>query len=374
MKTVVHIIDGLGRGGTETLLADLLPHMSRHYRIVLVTVSSQNEFGDSIFQYCEKHYCLEHESPRHFFRSLRRLEKIIHRHQPALVRSQLVLSSVLARLATPKQTPLVVSIHNTLSSLIPRTLSGKLIKWIESNVRKNNVLLVGVTQAIVDDYRSFFSYRGPHRILYNYVREEFFELQPGRLETDGVLRVVAVGNLRPQKNYPFILDAFFKLKEVPVSLDIYGEGPLRAKLENQIKVQQLNVQLKGKTADVASILEQYDVFLMLSSFEGFGIAVAEAMAAYKPLILSDIEVLREITDSRAIFVSLDSADALANVFKQISKNPAGLNDMVLANRRKAEQDYSRAAYLRTLLEIYEQALNGKPSTKTKANSNPQTTL
>lgn len=356
MKTVVHIIDGLGRGGTETLLVDLLPHLSQHYRIILVTGSSQNEFGNQVFQNCEAHYCLHHSGPKDFFRSVWRLRKIIRAHQPDLVRSQLVLSSVLARLATPARIPLVVSIHNTLSALIPKSFSGRLIRWIEANVHRKNMVLVGVTQAIVDDYREYFHYKGQHRILYNYVRDVFFDNKAIRTNSNGKLRVVAVGNLRPQKNYPFILKAFGQLKNSGVELDIYGDGPLRSQLEKTIAEEGLAVTLKGKVADVSAILPDYDLFLMLSSFEGFGIAVAEAMAANKPLILSDIPVLREITESRAIFISLDSPANLAETFQNLANNRQPLEAMVLSNRQRAERLYSREAYLQNLASIYDEAL------------------
>ncbi|MFT3676137.1 MAG: glycosyltransferase [Chitinophagaceae bacterium] len=358
MRTIVHIIDSLGRGGTETLLTDLLPYLAQRYRIILVTLSPVNEFGDHVFSFCERHYCLNHKGPVSLPASVSKLRRIIRKHQPALVRSQLVLSTVLARLATPRHVPLVFSIHNTLSSLIPRNLSGNIVRWIEKNVRKKNVLLVGVTQAIIDDYRKHFGYKGESIVLYNYVRDDFFRIPLTTLPASGTLRLLAVGNLRPQKNYPFMVEAFRYLKDFPVSLDIYGEGSLRPALEKIIQEEQLNVTLKGKVSDVAAVMPAYDAFLMLSSFEGFGIAVAEAMAAKKPLILSDIPVFREITRSTAVFVSLASATDFAEQLKQLSKDNSSLQSMIQPNNQQAVQYYSRNAYLKQLDAIYEKALSG----------------
>jgi glycosyltransferase involved in cell wall biosynthesis len=358
MKTIVHIIDSLPRGGAETLLIDLLPIISKDYRIILVTLSPLNEFGNDVFGYCEKHYCLNHKGPTSLPQSIIKLRRIIRKHRPALVRSQLVLSTVLARLSTPRHIPLVFSIHNTLSSLIPKTIPGKIISWIERNVRRKNVLLIGVTQAIINDYRKHFGYKGESTVLYNYVRDDFFTLPASQSPVPDELRLLAVGNLRLQKNYPFILDAFLYLKDVPVRLDIYGDGVLRPELEKTIEEEGLQVTLKGKVANVAAVMPSYDAFLMLSSFEGFGIAVAEAMAANMPVILSDIPVLREITQSRAIFVSLDSTQKFAEQLRQLVYDRTPLQSMVMVNRHRAEKYYSRDAYLKELHAIYEKALTG----------------
>lgn len=358
MHTIVHIIDSLGRGGTETLLTDLLPHLKQRYRIVLVTLSPVNEFGDQVFLHCEHHYCLNHKGPASLPQSILKLRRIIRKHKPAIVRSQLVLSTVLARLATPHHIPLVFSIHNTLSSLIPKNIAGKVIRWVEKNIRKKNVLLVGVTQAIIDDYRAYFNYKGESTVLYNYVRDDFFAVQAKEAPVSQGLRLLAVGNLRPQKNYPFMIGAFRYLKDIPVTLDVYGDGALRKDLEKTIEENKLHVSIKGKIADVAAVMPGYDAFLMLSSFEGFGIAVAEAMAANTPVILSDIAVLKEITQSRAIFVSLDSAENFADQLRQLVHDRTPLQSMILPNRERAEKYYSRTAYLKQLDAIYDKALSG----------------
>ena len=58
------------------------------------------------------------------------------------------------------------------------------------------------------------------------------------------IRLVAVGNLRKQKNYPYMLQAF---RSMPphVSLDIYGIGPLKEQMQEEIKAHNLNIRLCG---------------------------------------------------------------------------------------------------------------------------------
>lgn len=352
-ETIVHVIDSLGRGGTETLLTDLLPALAAHYNIVLVTLHPKNEFGTECLEYCSEYYCLHHKGPSSFLSSVQQLKKIIRDHRPVLVRSQLVMSTIIARLATPQRVPLVFSIHNTLSVLIKRNFSGQLVRLLEKKVRKKNTVLIGVTRAIITDYIQLFSYRGEHHVLYNYVRDEFFKLPASPPQkTAAPLRLIAVGNLRKQKNYPYLIEAFKKLKDVNAELDIYGDGELADVLAGQVDEYKVRINLKGKIPNIHEVLPQYDAFVMVSSFEGFGIAVAEAMAAGMPLILSDIGVFREITQGNALFVDPGSVDSFVSVVRHLAADSSSLESMSSVNRQIAKDNYSKEGYLKKLLSIY----------------------
>ncbi|MGA0595805.1 glycosyltransferase [Enterovirga sp. CN4-39] len=101
-------------------------------------------------------------------------------------------------------------------------------------------------------------------------------------------RVVGIGRLAPQKRFDLLIDAFAQVAdEFPDwELDIYGEGELRAPLERRIADQSLTgrVRLPGTTTDMVSVLEQSDIFVLSSEFEGAGLALIEAMAAGVPAV------------------------------------------------------------------------------------------
>ena len=210
MKNIVHVIDNLGRGGAETLLTDLLPVLSRHYNIILVTLDDKNEFGEHVFQYCYKHYCLQHTSRLAILRTVKKLQAIIIEHEPVLVRSQLFWSSIISKLACPKKIPLVFSVHITME-VFGETVLGPVLAMVEKATLSNRYTMIGVTQQVVDGYRKKFNFKGKSFVLYNYVRKEFF-VERSPLQHAG-LRLLAVGNLRPQKNYQYLIDAFKLLKE-----------------------------------------------------------------------------------------------------------------------------------------------------------------
>jgi glycosyltransferase involved in cell wall biosynthesis len=84
------------------------------------------------------------------------------------------------------------------------------------------------------------------------------------------------------------------------------EGGVGEELCRAIDVHGLaaNVTVAGYVPDakMAQLLQASQVFVLPSLREGFSLAVAEAMAAGLPCIISDLPALREVYDSAALFV------------------------------------------------------------------------
>jgi glycosyltransferase involved in cell wall biosynthesis len=358
MQTIVHVVEDLNRGGAETLLTDLLPELNKYYKIVLVTLKPGNTFGDEMIKSCYGYYCLDYKGFRTFYSSIRKLKKIIRKYDPVLVRSQLTLSTIIARMACPKNIPFVFSIHSTISIQIKKDLKGRAIRLLERVTARKTDTLLGVSQVIIDDYRKSFSFYGKSYVLYNYVRDDFFSGFTTEIYKGGVLKLVAIGNLRHPKNYFYLVEAFKLLRNADVQLDIYGVGPLHDQLEEQISVNSAKITLKGGTANSFEALKGYHAFVMVSSFEGFGIAVAEAMAAGIPLILSDIEVFREITQGNAFFVDISSVESFTLLISKVMNGSCSLNSFIEINKQIAKERYSKTEYIRNLLKIYKDTLEG----------------
>ncbi|BAJ50133.1 glycosyl transferases group 1 [Candidatus Caldarchaeum subterraneum] len=79
---------------------------------------------------------------------------------------------------------------------------------------------------------------------------------------------------------------------------IAGDGPLRETLTEIVKTKKLqdNVIFLGHRTDVEKLMAKASIFILPSIYEPFGMAAAEALAAGKPVIASNIGGLREIVD------------------------------------------------------------------------------
>ena len=127
-----------------------------------------------------------------------------------------------------------------------------------------------------------------------------FEKRQYRAVTSSdVIRMVTVGRLLTEvKGQDLIIKAMTYLSKYNICLDIIGDGPDKGALQSLIVERSLSdrVSLLGPRSqnELHNILKDYDIFVMASYTEGFGLTVAEAMAAKLPVVVSNIEGPKEI--------------------------------------------------------------------------------
>ncbi len=101
-------------------------------------------------------------------------------------------------------------------------------------------------------------------------------------------KIISVGRLTRQKNYSSMIRAFREVvdKYPDWTLEIYGDGVERGKLEQLIKDLSLsnNVILKGFTSDVKGEMLKTSIFVLSSIFEGFALVLLEAMQIGLPIV------------------------------------------------------------------------------------------
>jgi glycosyltransferase involved in cell wall biosynthesis len=355
---IIHVIDSLTRGGAETLLVNLLPALADRYDIVLVTLRSDSDFPSEQVA-AKAHYCLGYTGSASLPASAWKLRRIIRRHRPALVRAQLFTASLVARLATPRRIPLVFSIHNPMSE--DAYSKNRLALPLEKLTYGKRHALIAVSKSALEDFDAWVGIRGKSFVLPNFIADSYFEAPRVRRSVGSPIRLVAVGILKAQKNYFYLIEAFKRMRGEAVSLDIYGDGPLREALQREIDAHGLPIRLMGKRAGVHAVLADYDLFVMPSLYEGFGIAPVEAMATGLPLLLSDLPVLREISYGNALFFDPADPDGLAALLRTVRDGEADIATLSERGIALAREHYRRDSYVERLASIYREVAPALPA-------------
>jgi glycosyltransferase involved in cell wall biosynthesis len=112
-----------------------------------------------------------------------------------------------------------------------------------------------------------------------------------RAAAEPPLRLLAVGRLVKDKNYAALIDAMAEAGLGPelAELHIHGVGPLASQLRERATGQGVSVtfQEHSPPSALASAYAAADAFVLVSTYEPFGVVVREAVAAGLPLICSE---------------------------------------------------------------------------------------
>ena len=137
--------------------------------------------------------------------------------------------------------------------------------------------------------------------------------------------IVTVGRLHPQKNQKLLIDAFAMVADqIPdYCLEIYGDGELKGKLQEQIDTLGLTdrVFLKGTSKQIHSLIYDASLFVLSSDYEGLPNTLLEAMALGIPSISTDCRPggAREIIEDgiNGIITPIGDKEQLAVALKRL---------------------------------------------------------
>ena len=111
------------------------------------------------------------------------------------------------------------------------------------------------------------------------------------------VKLVSAGRFVKKKGFATLIEAARILQAAGITcqIDIYGAGPLKPSLQNQIARNGLiSVNLKGWSDDLNSIFADADLFCSPSLDEPFGLVIGEAMAMGLPVIATDTDGTSEL--------------------------------------------------------------------------------
>lgn len=127
--------------------------------------------------------------------------------------------------------------------------------------------------------------------------------------------VLAAGRLVPEKGFARLVEAFAVLPQARARLVIVGAGPESDALRTQSEALGIadRVELVGYVADIRPWLDAARLFVLASDFEGYPAVVVEALAAGRPIVMTDCTPATRLLDTpgAGMVVPLDDSAALA---------------------------------------------------------------
>ncbi|MEH2364416.1 glycosyltransferase family 4 protein [Nostoc sp.] len=289
---------------------------------------------------------------REFGRSLRELK-------PDLIHSNGIKTHVLTALVRVKGVPIVWHIHDFYSS---RPLIAQVLKCLSDRATKG----IAISQAVAQDAISLLP-RLPIEVIYNAIDINYFSPAPPSLHL--TLRVGLVATFARWKGHDIFLKAIANIvrshPDLNVRFYIVG-GAIYQTRGSQFSEQELKnqasdigiadkVDFLGFQQDIAEIYRWLDIVVHASTQpEPFGLAIIEAMACGKPVIVSQAGGATELFTHNydAVGVPPGEPIALAAAILDLLDKPEK-RQIISANARlTAIERFSHEHLYQRILAVY----------------------
>ena len=277
---------------------------------------------------------------------------LIHVH---LFPSQLYVA-ILRNLIAP-QTRMITTEHNTWN----RRRKSKLLRIIDGIMYRQFISIACISEAARDALAIWQpTVQSRLTMIYNGIAiRDFAETTTARKPAAVSPRLVSVGQLREQKGYDAVLKTLTMI-ELPFQYEIAGDGSQRVQLEDQIDRLGLRnkVRLLGYTSDIATLLSESDIFVLFSRWEGFGLAVVEAMASGLPVVVANVLGVNEIVRGEqdgGILVPPGDTLALSDALRRLIRDPDLRTEFGNRARSRASE-FQISATIDAYVDLYRNTL------------------
>lgn len=345
---VLHVIPGLGIGGTERSLAEILPVLSTFGISSSVVCFFRR---DGVQQLVVKAGVdVRFLQARTWRGRIRELRAILQRERPDILHSVLFEADLVGRLAAwrtgvPVLTSLVSTPYEPVRLQDPNVRRTRLagIRLIDSwTARHFTTHFHAITSAVKTSAMRHLGLPPGCITVVERGRDEqrLGERTPirrarNRLNlglTNEDLLVLNVGRQEFAKGQRVLVEAFARvLKHVPRArlLVVGPEGHASADVQRAVSVCGLNqhVEVQPDRTDIPDLMTAADLFAFPSLYEGLPGVVIEAMALNLPVVASDLPAIREIVEEgrSALLAPPGSPRELAAAMVSLLNDP-GLRD------------------------------------------------
>jgi glycosyltransferase involved in cell wall biosynthesis len=214
--------------------------------------------------------------------------------------------------------PIVFTYHNSRLSFPPALFSAL------DRVIHHYVAISNDTAGI---YRHWS--KRPFTLIQNAPSSRYKASSP-RVAARRPCNVLSVGAVSVQKYYPLLIETARVLRDrageaaPPPVLRVAGGGDGLEALRARVRELELDdvVEFLGERRDVPDLLKRSDLYLNTSHYEGFSVAILEAMAMGLPVVATDVSGNRGLVrqSQNGLLCPLDKPQALAAAILRLTQD------------------------------------------------------
>jgi glycosyltransferase involved in cell wall biosynthesis len=360
---ILHITNTFSEGGLETFLFTLLPALKNNGHDITLLVLDKNKAkrAQEIAQQGISMYIGKYNNvrdPRNIFliRAFIRRGKynIVHAH---LFPTQYFVA--IANILNRQRTTIVTTEHGTYN----KRRRYKFLKKVERFIYNQYVKTICISKGVKTSLDKWVSLPSKSSIIYNGVDISKFRKAKPYSKTDLGLPentkiVTMIARFFEAKDHKTVVRALPHLrKEVHILFCGSGEQGIN---ECKQLAENLNVASRvhflGNRTDVERIIKSSDVGILSSFYEGFGLAILEAMAAGIPAIASDVEGVEEIVKGHGILFPVGDYRQLATEIMHLLENRIYYAEIAQKGYARS-LEFGQEQFIKKHLALYQELCN-----------------
>jgi len=364
---ILHVMTSLQVGGAENMLYKIVTSYNPDkFKVSICCISEGGEIADKLRENGYDITILTRMKGHGFdLRAVVGLYNLIKSRNIHILRTHQYHPNLYGRIAGAlARVPVILpSFHNLYEFPDTPKFHRRIFNWLLSF---HSDFLVAVSNSVASDIRRFdWVSNEKIKVMSDSIDTKEFNTNLNQREArrllglpDDQLIVGTVGRLDKQKGHRYLIEAASGLQGVCVA--IAGGGPLLGELKSYSDKLNGNIIFTGMMMPekVPLFLRAIDIFCFPSLWEGFGIALAEAMAAGLPVVASDIPPLREVLGDAGIFVRSGDAVELREALKRFIDN-VSLRESYSRNAKERAEIYSIENYIKSFEHLCEELLQQK---------------
>jgi glycosyltransferase involved in cell wall biosynthesis len=363
MKIVYIITRSDVLGGASVHLLDLAKGMIEKGHQVHILVGGtgaftealdKNNIGYSSLIHLKRELSIQDEVLGYF-----EIKKQLERLNPDIVHCHSTKAGLLGRLAAKSlNIPVVFTAHGWAFTDGVGAKKQKIYAAIERGLSKLSDAIITVSE--YDRQHGFKHNVGTQQLVttvHNGVPDVIKSINTPQ---NPVPKLIMVARFEEPKDQYFLINALAELpKNLDWRLDLIGDGPNLQKCKDLTKSKQLDnkITFHGQSFKVQEFLNQADIFILISKYEGFPLTILEAMRASLPIIASDVGGVKEsVNPNNGFLIAKNDSNALRTALVNLISD-AKLRAQLGNNSRKAyEENFTFDIMLDKTLAIYNKIL------------------
>ncbi len=339
---VLHVINCLSIGGAERLVSDILPLMKDSINVDLLVFRDEEE-NDFIRKVKDANINIRSLHAKKLYNPniVLKIREVIKEYD--IVHVHLFPASYWTSLAS-------IGLHTKLVWTEHSTFNKRRGKWyfklIECFIYSRYDRIISISE---QTQQSLMSWLGrfedsAFKVINNGVNLANYPFKKDRsIKDKSIVSLIMVSRFTAAKDQDTIIRAMPFLPE-RIRLVLVGDGDrLDAckSLVRQIGVED-RVQFAGRRTDIPSLLCKADIGIQSSHWEGFGLTVVEMMSTGLPVVVSDVDGVKQVAEGAGVVVKHADAQAFADAVKHIVEDDRYYDELSRKSyERSKEYDINR---------------------------------